>query len=124
MVVSELFLSFFALIITGTLAMYGIAASFQIGHLVVDGLKVRSAPDVTKLAALWQTIGITLALCWFTTNDDQFMLFATLFIALRIILQPLSAPSWDRSVELPLLIMAIISLVVFVLLHSAAFMIY
>ena len=124
MVVSELFLSFAALIITGTLAMYGIAATFQIGHLVVDGLKVRSVPGLSELAALWQTIGITLALCWFTTQDQQFMLFGTLFIALRIILQPLSAPSLDRRIELPLLIMAIISLCIFALLHSALFLMF
>ena len=117
MMLSELLLQFAALIITGTLAIYGIATTVQIGHLVIDGIRVRATPGITQLAALWQTLGITLALCGFVLNTPQLTVFGTLFIALRLILQPLEAPSWDRSVELPLLIMAVISVGFFAMLH-------
>lgn len=110
MMMSELFFQFAALIVTATLAVHGIAASFQLGHLVIDGLRVRAVPGIAPLAALWQTLGITFALCGFVIHDTQFVIFGTLFLALRVVLQPLGAPSWDRGIELPLLVLAVLSL--------------
>ena len=62
---SDLFLQFAAMIVTATLAIHGIALSFQLGHLVIDGLRIRAMPGIAPLAALWQTMGITCALCGF-----------------------------------------------------------
>ena len=106
-----MFLQFAAIIITGTLTIHGIALSFQLGHLVVDGLRVRTMPGTAALAAVWQTMGITCSLCGFVLADTQLIVFGLLFIALRLVLQPLRAPSWDRDIEQSLLILAAVSLV-------------
>lgn len=107
---SDLFLQFAAVIVTATLAIHGIALSFQLGHLVIDGLRIRAVPGIAPLAALWQTVGITCALCGFVSGETQLVAFGMLFLALRLILQPLRAPSWDQAIEQPLLVLAIISL--------------
>ena len=107
---SELLIQFAAVIVTGTLMIHGIALSFQLGNLVIDGLRVRAMPGVEELAAVWQTMGITCALCGFVLVDMQLIVFGVLFIALRLVLQPLNAPSWDRNVEQPLLILGAASL--------------
>lgn len=117
MVMSDLFFQFSALIITGTLAIHGVALSFQLGYLVVDGIRVRGVPGIAALAALWQTVGITFALCGFVIHSTQFIIFGTLFIALRVVLLPINAPSWDRGIELPLLVLAGLSLCFFVILR-------
>lgn len=106
-----MFLQFAAVIITGTLTIHGVALSYQLGNLVVDGLRVRTMPGTAALAAVWQTMGITCALCGFVLADTQLIVFGMLFIALRLVLQPLRAPSWDRDIEQPLLILAAVSLV-------------
>lgn len=110
MFLSDMFFQFAALIITGTLVIHGVAASFQLGTLVIDGLRVRATPGIVPLAALWQTLGIAFALCGFVIHETQFVIFGILFLALRVVLQPLGAPSWDRGIELPLLVLAVISL--------------
>ncbi len=107
---SELLIQFAAVIVTGTLMIHGIALSFQLGNLVIDGFRVRSMPGVEELSAVWQTMGITCALCGFVLGDMQLIVFGVLFIALRLVLQPLNAPSWDRNVEQPLLILGAASL--------------
>jgi hypothetical protein len=107
---SDMLIQFAATIITGTLMIHGIALSFQLGTLLIDGLRVRTMPGVDELAAVWQVMGITCALCGFVIDDAQLIVFGLLFLALRLVLQPLSAPSWDRNVEQPLLILAAVSL--------------
>lgn len=107
---SDLLIQFAAVIITGTLMIHGIALSFQLGNLVVDGLRIRAMPSVSELAAVWQTMGITCSLCGFVLADMQLIIFGILFIALRLVLQPLNVPSWDRNVEQPLLILGAVSL--------------
>lgn len=107
---SDMLIQFAATIITGTLTIHGIALSFQLGTLVIDGLRVRTMPGVDELAAVWQVMGITCALCGFVIDDAQLIIFGMLFLALRLVLQPLNAPSWDRNVEQPLLILAAVSL--------------
>lgn len=107
---SDLLIQFAAVIITGTLMIHGIALSFQLGNLVVDGLRIRAMPSVNELAAVWQTMGITCSLCGFVLADMQLIIFGMLFIALRLVLQPLNVPSWDRNVEQPLLILGAVSL--------------
>lgn len=107
---SDMLIQFAATIITGTLMIHGIALSFQVGNLVVDGLRVRSMPGVEQLAAVWQTMGITCSLCGLVLADMELIIFGMLFIALRLVLQPLNAPSWDRNVEQPLLILGAVSL--------------
>jgi hypothetical protein len=116
---SDLFLQFAAMIVTATLAIHGIALSFQLGHLVVDGLRVRAMPGIPPLAALWQTMGITSALCGFVLGDTQLVVFGILFLALRLVLQPLRAPSWDQAIEQSLLVLAVISLGFVALLRFA-----
>lgn len=98
------------MIVTATLAIHGIALSFQLGHLVIDGLRIRAMPGIAPLAALWQTMGITCALCGFVLGDTQLVVFGILFLALRLVLQPLRAPSWDQTIEQSLLVLAVISL--------------
>lgn len=108
---SDMLIQFAVTIITGTLMIHGVALSFQVGTLVIDGLRVRTMPGVDELAAVWQVMGITCALCGFVLDDPQLVVFGMLFLALRLVLQPLNAPSWDRNVEQPLLILAAVSLV-------------
>ena len=107
---SSMFLQFAAIIVTGTLAIHGIALSFQLGHLLIDGLRVRAVPGTAALAAAWQTMGVTCALCGFVLGETQLIVFGLLFLALRLVLQPLRAPSWDSEIERPLLILAVVSL--------------
>lgn len=107
---SDLFLSFAATIITGTLAIYGIAVSFQLSSLVIDGIKVRALPGVAQLAGLWQTLGIAVVLGGFSFRQMQFVVLGVLLIALRMVLLPLHAPAIDPEMEKPLLVMAILSL--------------
>lgn len=107
---SDVLIQFAVTIVTGTLMLHGIALSFQLGTLVIDGLRVRTMPGVEELAAVWQTMGITCSLCGFVMADMQLVIFGMLFIALRLVLQPLNAPSWDRNVEQPLLILGAVSL--------------
>ena len=114
---SDMLIQFAATIITGTLMIHGVALSFQLGNLVIDGLRVRSLPGVATLAAVWQTMGITCALCGFVLADMQLVIFGVLFIALRLVLQPLNAPSWDRNVEQPLLILGAVSLAFIIVLR-------
>lgn len=106
---SDLFLHSVAAIVTATLGFYLVAVSFQIGSLVNDGIRVRSIPGVPVLAALWQNIGLGCAILGFVYGDTQLMIFGGMFIALRTMLQPLHAPSWDDRIEQPLLVMALIS---------------
>lgn len=107
---SDAFLQFAAAVVTGTLTIHGIALSFQLGNLVMDGIRVRTMPGPAALATVWQTMGITCALCGFVLADRQLVIFGLLFIALRLVLQPLRAPSWDRDIEQPLLVLAAVSL--------------
>lgn len=108
---SDMLIQFAATIITGTLMIHGVALSFQLGTLLIEGMRVRTMPGVDELAAVWQVMGITCALCGFVIDDAQLIIFGLLFLALRLVLQPLTAPSWDRNVEQPLLILAAVSLV-------------
>jgi hypothetical protein len=108
---SELFLHSVAVVVTATLGFYLVAVSFQIGSLVNDGIRVRAIPGIPVLAALWQNIGLGCAIFGLLGGDTQLMIFGGMFIALRTMLQPLNAPSWDDKIEQPLLIMALISLV-------------
>lgn len=108
---SDMLIQFAATIITGTLMIHGVALSFQLGTLLIEGMRVRTMPGVDELAAVWQVMGITCALCGFVIDDTQLIIFGLLFLALRLVLQPLTAPSWDRNVEQPLLILAAVSLV-------------
>jgi len=110
MSMSDMLIQFAAVIITGTLTIHGIALSFQLGNLVVNGLRIRTMPGTEALAAVWQTMGITCSLCGFVLDDRQLIVFGMLFIALRLVLQPLRAPSWDQGIEQPLLILAGVSL--------------
>lgn len=107
---SELFIHGVAAIVTATLGFYLVTVSFQIGSLVNDGIRVRAVPEVPVLAALWQNIGLGCAILGLLYGDTQLTIFGGMFIALRTMLQPLRAPSWDGDIEQPLLIMALISL--------------
>lgn len=99
-----------ALVVTVTLGLYLVAVTFQLGCLVTDGLRVRAMPEPAILAALWQNIGLGCAILGLLSQNTQLAIFGGAFIALRMVLQPLDAPSWDDRAEKPLLIMAMISL--------------
>jgi hypothetical protein len=117
---SELFLHGIAAVVTATLGFYLVTVSFQIGSLVNDGIRVRAIPGVPVLAALWQNIGLACAILGLLYGDTQLTVFGCMFIALRALLQPLHAPSWDDKIEQPLLIMALISLALLALVLIAA----
>lgn len=111
---SEFFLHSVAAVITATLGFYLVAVSFQIGTLVHDGIRARAVPEIPVLAALWQNIGLGCTIVGLLTHDSQLMVFGGMFIALRTMLQPLDAPSWDAKIEQPLLVMALVSLALLV----------
>ena len=114
---SEMFLQMAAAIITFTLAVHFVAVTFQLGYALNDGLRSRSLPNVPSLAAMWQNIGIALALIGFVEQDTQLMVFGCLFVGLRLALLPLRAPSWDIRTEQPLLVLAMISLGLLAAVH-------
>jgi hypothetical protein len=115
---SQLFMQITAAIITFTLAIHLVAVSVQLGCAVSDGIRLRVMPDVPCLAALWQNIGIALALVGFLQRDTQLVIFGGLFLALRLMLQPLRAPSWDRTMEEPLLVLSSVSLLLLAMMHA------
>ncbi len=115
---SDLFVQGVAAIVTATLGFYLVAVSFQIGSLVNDGIRVRAVPEVPVLAALWQNIGLGCAILGLLYGDTQLMIFGGMFVALRTMLQPLHAPSWDDKIEQPLLVMALISLALLAIVRS------
>jgi hypothetical protein len=115
---SPLFVQLVAAIITATLAIHLIAVSIQIGTAVTDGIRSRVVPDVPLLAALWQNVGIGMALAGFLQRDTQLIVFGGLFIGLRLMLQPLAVPSWNAKLEQPLLVMAAASMGLLAVLHG------
>lgn len=115
---SQLLLQLVAATITTTLAIHLIVVSIQVGTAVTDGIRSRAVPTVPCLAALWQNVGIGLALIGFLERETQLIVFGALFIGLRLLLQPLSAPSWNEKLEQSLLLMAGASLGLLALLHS------
>lgn len=116
---SDLFLHSVAAVVTATLGFYLVAVSFQIGSLVNDGIRVRSIPGVPVLAALWQNIGLGSTILGLLYGDTQLMIFGGMFIALRTMLQPIHAPSWDDRIEQPLLVMALVSVVLLAAIRIA-----
>src|SRR3546814_4288833 len=90
--------------ISTTLMLHLIVVSVQVGFAVNDGIRLRAIPELPFLAALWQNVGIGLALIGFLQRDTQLIIFGGLFLGLRLALLPLGAPSWNEHMERALLV--------------------